>query len=105
MEKLPSRYLKFFEQFPSVGKSYRNLSDSVVEAGPLDKKSQALVKLGIAIGAKMEGAVHSHARKCLAAGATAAEIRHAALQATTTIGFPSMMAALSWIDDVLGDEE
>lgn len=53
----------------------------------------------------MEGAVHSHARKCLAAGATAAEIRHAALQATTTIGFPSMMAALSWIDDVLGDEE
>ncbi|MEQ1822157.1 MAG: carboxymuconolactone decarboxylase family protein [Fimbriimonadaceae bacterium] len=104
MSKLPKRYLKFFERYPEVGQSYRAMGDSVAAAGPLDSKTQALVKLGIGIGARMEGAVHSHVRKCLAAGATPEEIRHATLQATTTIGFPNMMAALSWVDDVLEND-
>jgi 4-carboxymuconolactone decarboxylase len=101
MAGLPKRYLRFFERYPAVGSAYRSLGDAVAEAGPLDGKSRALIKLGIAIGARMEGAVHSHTRKALEAGATPEEIRHAALQSTTTIGFPNMMAALSWIDDVL----
>jgi len=107
MPKLPKRYTQFMEKYPGVGTAYRALGDAVAEAGPLDAKTRALVKIGIAIGARQEGAAHSHTRKALEAGATAGEIRHAALQATTTIGFPSMMAGLSWIDDVLdqdGDE-
>jgi 4-carboxymuconolactone decarboxylase len=105
MSKLPTRYTKFFERYPAVGQAYRGLSDAVVESGPLDRKSQALIKLGVAIGARMEGAVHSHVRKCREAGATPDEIRHAVLQATTTIGFPNMMAALSWADDILGADD
>lgn len=105
MDKLPKRYLQFFEQFPEVGKSYHELGNAVTNAGPLDRKTQALIKLGIATGARMEGAVHSHVRKCIEAGAMPEEIRHAVLQATTTIGFPNMMAALSWVDDVLGKDE
>ena len=101
MPKLPSRYLEFFERYPSVGQAYRQLGDAVAEAGPLDKKTKALVKLGIAVGARMEGAVHSHVRKCVEAGATSEEVRHCVLQATTTLGFPAMMAALSWADDIL----
>ncbi len=81
------------------------MSDAVKAAGPLDAKTQALVKLGIAIGAKMEGAVHSHTRKALEAGCTPEEIKHAVLQATTTIGFPNMMAAMSWVEDVLNRED
>jgi alkylhydroperoxidase/carboxymuconolactone decarboxylase family protein YurZ len=34
------------------------------------------------------------------AGATIDECRHVVLLATTTIGFPAMMAALSWVEDV-----
>ena len=101
MAKLPSRYLQFFDRYPEVGKAYRALGESVTEAGPLDRKSQALVKLGVAIGSRSEGAVHSHVRKGLEAGLSADEIRHAVLQATTTLGFPNMMAALSWADDVI----
>lgn len=52
----------------------------------------------------MEGAVHSHVRKSIEAGATAEEIRHTIILSTTTIGFPNMMAALSWADDVLNKE-
>ena len=43
----------------------------------------------------------SNTRKALEAGATAEEIAHAVLLALTTTGFPNMIAALGWIDEVL----
>ncbi len=73
-------------------------------AGPLDEKRVALVKLGIAVGMRHEGAVHAHARKALRAGCSPEEIRHAVVLATTTLGFPGMMAAYSRVDDVLETE-
>jgi alkylhydroperoxidase/carboxymuconolactone decarboxylase family protein YurZ len=45
--------------------------------------------------------VHSHAKRALAAGATPDEVRHALFLLVTTIGFPTVMAALSWVNDVL----
>jgi len=48
--------------------------------------------------------VHSHVRKALDAGIKTDELRHVALLSLTTIGFPSMMAAMSWIDDVVGSK-
>ena len=101
--KLPARYLQFQKSYPDVFRAYDMLGTATAGAGPLDPKTRALVKLGIAIGGQMEGAVHSHTRRALAAGCTAAEIRHTAVLATTTIGFPSMMKCLSWVDDVLKD--
>ncbi|MCB8933409.1 MAG: carboxymuconolactone decarboxylase family protein [Fimbriimonadaceae bacterium] len=105
MNKIPSRFLRFVERHPKVGEAYNALGEAVAEAGPLERKTQALVKLGIALGARMEGAVHSHVRKALEAGATPDEVRHAAILATTTVGFPNMMAGLSWVDDVLEPKE
>jgi alkylhydroperoxidase/carboxymuconolactone decarboxylase family protein YurZ len=70
-------------------------------AGPLDQKSQDLVKLGIAIGANSRGAVMSSTRKALESGATAEEIAHAVLLSLTTTGFPNMIAAMGWVDEVL----
>ena len=99
--RIPKRFLQFQKDYPAVFKAYDELGSAVMGAGPLDAKQRALVKLGIAIGMKQEGAVHSHARRALQAGCSDEELRHAALQATTTLGFPSMMAAMSWIDDVL----
>ncbi|MBS1724812.1 MAG: carboxymuconolactone decarboxylase family protein [Armatimonadetes bacterium] len=101
MSKLPKRYLKFMETYPEVGAAYQAMGAAVGAAGPLDPKTAALVKVGIAVGAKMEGAARSNAHKALEAGATPDEIRHAVLQATTTVGFPTMMAGMSWVDDVL----
>jgi alkylhydroperoxidase/carboxymuconolactone decarboxylase family protein YurZ len=101
MSGIPKRYLKFMENYPEVGKVYEELGNAVHDAGPLDEKTRALIKLSISIGARMEGAVHSHARKALKAGCSPEEMRHTALLSLPTIGFPSMMAALSWIDDVL----
>lgn len=53
----------------------------------------------------MEGAVHSHIRKALGAGVSPKEIRHAVLLALPTTGLPSMMAAMTWVDDVLSPQK
>jgi alkylhydroperoxidase/carboxymuconolactone decarboxylase family protein YurZ len=98
---LPGHYQRFVQTYPKIAEAYRALGDACHSAGPLDERTRALVKLGIAAGFRHEGAVHSHARKALEAGASTAEIRHAVFLAMTTIGFPATMAALSWIDDVL----
>ena len=104
MAKMPNHFLNFTKAHPKVAAAYRELGDAVAE-GPLDAKTRALVKLGMSIGAGAEGAAHSHTRKALDAGATPEEIRHAVLQATTTLGFPQMMAGLAWVDDVLERSE
>lgn len=101
MSKLPKRFTDFVDRYPSVGSAYHDLGRAVADAGPLDGKTRQLVKVGIAISAGLEGGTHSHVRKALDAGATSDEIRHAALQCLTTIGFPAMMKGLSWIEDVL----
>jgi len=101
MRKIPKRFLKFQKDYPDVAKAYEQLGAAAKKAGPLDAKTRALVGLAIAVGARHEGAVHSHTRKALEAGCAPKEIRHAVLLSVTTMGFPNMMAALSWVDDVL----
>ncbi len=101
MSDKPKQYLKFGEKYRDVLNAYENMGDAVHGAGPLDEKSRALVKLGISAGARMEGALHSHVRKALDAGCTHDEIRHAILLSLPTIGLPNMMAAMTWVNDIL----
>lgn len=101
MSGIPKRFQRFTEEYPAVAEAYEKLGQAVHGAGPLEEKTRALIKLSISVGARMEGAVHSHTRKALKAGASAEEIRHAVLLALPTIGLPNMMAAMSWADDIL----
>src|SRR6266568_4563900 len=72
--KLPKRYLQFQKRYPQVFQAYDALGAATAEAGPLSDKTRALVKLAIAAGGQMEGAVHSHTRRALEAGCSAEEI-------------------------------
>jgi 4-carboxymuconolactone decarboxylase len=103
-EYLPDVYLRFRERYSDVAGSLDALGKASEEAGGLDARTQRLVKLGIAIGALAEGAVRSNARKARALGVSDDEIRHAAVLAVTTAGFPTAIAALAWIDEVLSGE-
>lgn len=101
MSEPPEFYRRFIDRYPEVGEAYEELGEATKKVGPLDARTAELVKLGLAIGAWHEGAVHSHARRALDAGASPEEVRHVVLLATTTLGFPAMMAGLSWVEDVL----
>ena len=102
---LPKIYEKFQQNFPKVLESYGQLGRVTREAGPLDAKTQDLVKLGISVGVNSRGAVMSSTRKALASGATPDEIVHAVILALTTTGFPNMIAALGWVQEVLGETD
>jgi alkylhydroperoxidase/carboxymuconolactone decarboxylase family protein YurZ len=102
--RLPPVYRRFAHEQPRLVRAYERLGEACLTEGPLDPRSAALVKIGIAVGARLEGAMHSHVRKALEAGATPDEVRHAVRLGLTTVGFPTMMAALSWANDVLGAE-
>ena len=101
MSYLPVIYKDFQKQYPKIAKTYDALAESCNKHGPLTKKSQRLIKLGIAIGINSEGGVRSHARQALEEGIKPDEIRHAVLMATTTAGFPTMIAALKWVEEVI----
>jgi len=101
MTDLPSPYKRFVKNHPSLVKLYEDLGAACHEAGPLPEKTRRLIKLGIAIGDNSEGAVKSHARQALELGASPEEIRHAVVLSMTTIGFPGMIAACEWVEEVL----
>ena len=50
------------------------------------------------------GAVYSHVRRALAEGVKPEELRHVVLLAIPTLGLPTAVKALTWIDDIVGDE-
>jgi AhpD family alkylhydroperoxidase len=77
------------------------LGEAAHDAGDLDDKTKELIQLGAAAALRSEGAVHSHTRRALQAGATPADIQHALLLLACTIGFPTVVAAMSWADDVI----
>lgn len=101
MSEIPKRFKKFQDEFPDVFKAYESLGKAVHGAGPLDDKTRALIKLAISTGARLEGAVHSHTRKALESGCSVDEIKQTVILALPTIGLPSTMAAISWIEDVI----
>jgi AhpD family alkylhydroperoxidase len=96
MTTLPKGYQKFREKHPQVYAAYETLGKTAAESGPLDEKTRELIKLGMSAARGSESAVQSHVHRALEAGATRAEIEHALTLGINTLGFPAMMAALSW---------
>lgn len=98
---LPDIFKTFQKDYPEILDAYQKVGDLSASAGPMDRKTQRLVQLGISIGACSQGGVRSHARRALDEGATKEEILQTVLISLTTIGFPTAMASYRWIKDVL----
>jgi len=105
MRKVPLRFQQFNKENPRIAEAYENLTAECRKSGPLNERERILVKLGIAIGSGMEGSVRSQVRKGLDGGLRPDEIRHAFVLALLAIGFPRMMAALTWAEDILSKED
>lgn len=96
--KPPRTFDEFSAAFPKLREAWDLLGDAAKE-GPLDEKTQRLIKLGIAIGAMREGAVHSSVRKARTAGASDAEMNQVVALASSVIGMPSAVAVWTWVRD------
>ena len=94
--KLPGTYKKFITRFPELGAAHEQIARAADAAGPLDRQSCELIKIGICVGAGLESALRSHVRRALEHGASIAEIEQAVLLGMNTVGFPRTVAAWSW---------
>jgi 4-carboxymuconolactone decarboxylase len=103
MTQYTSNYAWLMEKFGKVMENHQAFGKTLRESGPIGEKEANLIQLGAAAAIKAEGAVHSHVKRALAAGATPAEIYHAIILLTSTIGFPAVAAALSWVKDIVED--
>ncbi len=99
--KLPSAAAHVAAEHPELWQAYEQFGAASAAAGPLEGHTARLVKLALAAGAGLEGAVHSHVRRGLEEGIPADELRHVALLAMPTLGFPKAVALSTWIEDVL----
>ena len=98
----PSDTFKAFSaRYPKLRQAW-DLTGEAGKEGPLDEKTARLVKLGIAMGAMREGAVHAGVRKALALGISKEEIEQVVALVAGTLGFPATVAAYTWANDVMG---
>ncbi|MEO8036418.1 MAG: carboxymuconolactone decarboxylase family protein [Acidobacteriota bacterium] len=98
LPKPPRTFDEFSKTFPTLRTAWDLLGDAAKE-GPLDDRTARLVKLGVAIGAMGQGAVHSSARKAVALGITKEELNQVVALASSIIGMPSAVAVWTWLRD------
>lgn len=101
-KQLPKNYQVMESEHPRFMKAVSELGQAARAEGPLDEKTVELIQMAAAAAQRLEGAVHSHARRALKAGASREEIHHALLVLTSTMGFPSVATAISWARDITG---
>ena len=94
-KKIPGTFKAFIEKYPALGEAHESVAKAVDAAGPLDRKTCELIKIGICVGAGLESALRSHVRRAMQHGATEVEIEQALLLAMNTCGFPRTVAAWS----------
>jgi alkylhydroperoxidase/carboxymuconolactone decarboxylase family protein YurZ len=97
----PPTYFAFIDRYPLIHQAW-DLLHEAEKQGPLNAEQIRLVKLGIAIGAMKEGAVHAAARKALAAGVSPQAIEQVVALSASAIGLPSAVAIFSWLREHLG---
>ena len=104
MEKYPTWYALMAQRHSDFIKAVEDLGRVIRREGPLDDKTAQLIQLAAAVTLRSEGAVHSHAKRAIDEGAQPDEVRHAIMLLTSTIGFPTVAAALNWIEEIIGEK-
>ncbi len=105
MSTYPEQYLSIKKRFKKLSKAIENLGKVTREYGPIPDKTAHLIKLAASIAIRSEGAAHSHIRRAIQAGAKPEEIYHAIILLTSTLGFPTVSAAISWADEIIAEHK
>lgn len=102
-KKLPDSFQSLVDKYPEVWEAHEKLTIACAEAGPLNRKTAELIKIGICIGGGLQTATQRHAIMAVENGASKEEVYQTALMAMTTLGHPRAAAGWKWINDALED--
>jgi 4-carboxymuconolactone decarboxylase len=100
-KKIAKHYEMVKSHHPDYVNAVEKLGETAKNSGPIGGKTAELIQIAASIAIRSEGATHSHTKRALAAGASKEEIRHTVIILTNTLGFPNVMAGLSWVIDIL----
>lgn len=100
---VPRTYQRFTERFPAI-RAAHDAMGKAGDRGPFDRKTVELIKLGICVGAGLESATKSHARRAVEHGATREEVEHAVSLAANPLGLPRTVMAWQWTTEQLDRE-
>jgi alkylhydroperoxidase/carboxymuconolactone decarboxylase family protein YurZ len=103
LPKPPETFTAFVKRYPELGEAWEMIAKGG-RSGPLDEPTARLIKLGVAIGALREGAVHASVRKALSVGVEPAALEQVVALAAGTVGLPGAVAAYSWVRETLPDQ-
>lgn len=101
---VPRTYQRFTERFPAIRDAHSAIG-TAGDRGPFDRKTVELMKLAICVGAGLESATKSHARRAVQHGATREEVEHAVSLAVNPLGLPRTVMAWRWVTEQLDQEE
>jgi 4-carboxymuconolactone decarboxylase len=97
--KLPATFKAFIAKYPALGDAHERVAVAVEAAGPLDRLTCELIKIGICAGAGLDSALRAHVRKAMQQGASREQVEQAILLAMNTCGFPRTVAAWQWAQE------
>ena len=98
-DERPTAFKQFIGRYPKLGRAWDLMREAESESGPLDEKTQRLVKLAIAAAREAEGATHSAVRKARQAGITREEMEQVVALAASTMGLPNAVKIHRWIHE------
>lgn len=102
---LPSSLQQFEHDDAEVRRAFAAAGETCLgRGGHFDEKTRRLVKPGLAVACRNEGAAHSAARHALSSGDLMPEVAHVANLAVTNMGRPFASDALTWIQDAVSKE-
>ena len=101
MKGLPKTFRDFVKKHKPIWDAHEQLAQACADAGPQDRKTRELIKVGISVGAGLETATKRHASMALEHGATTDEVYQAVFMAMTTCGHPTAMAGWQWVNDAM----
>ena len=104
-DKIPGPYHQLKQDHPDFIGAYEQLGKAAKKAGPLSEKEAQLIQLAAVAAIRSEGSMHSHCRRAIEAGATTAEICHSLMLLVSTIGFSKMVAAITWVEDIIAGSD
>ena len=101
---LPTTFQRFTGRYPDIARAHSAMGKALDAAGPLERKTLELIKLGVCVGASLESATKSHTRRALEHGATPEEVEQAVLQGMNTVGFSRTVMAWVWATEQIEAE-
>lgn len=104
-KKIAGHYEVVKENYPEYLEAVEKLGEITKDMGPIDERRAQLMQLAASVAIRSEGATHSHTKRALEAGASKEEIRHCVILLSNTIGFPAVMAGISWVNDILNEDK